>query len=57
MDEENPTAQEIADAAKLPNEPHFRKLLSALRQSGFLTGHKGDAGYGLTPMVLDGAGT
>ena len=52
MDEEEPVGTDIAAQAKLPADAHFRKLLGALRQQGYLAGAKGDAGYGLTPMGL-----
>lgn len=52
LDDENPTGEEIATAAKLPYQPHFKKMLSALRSEGMLGGLKGDVGYPITPLGL-----
>ena len=52
LEVEEPTAEEIAAAAKVKNEPYLRRLLSSLRQRGLLEGERGQAGYGLSPAGL-----
>ncbi len=48
-----PTGEEVAAAARLPYESHFKKLLSAMRTKGLLGGEKGQAGYAITILGLE----
>lgn len=52
----SPTGEEVAVAAKLHYESHFRKVLIAMRLRGLLGGEKGESGYPITVLGIEAIG-